>query len=101
MLLVSLNIVPYLRVSPVVFRVPPVLFSGACKQLVGGVVLLVHEAVLESPLAWRLRGRRRCGAAHGRGVNRGSSARSGDSFNSHQYILVSCTAGGTFHFQIY
>ena len=84
MLHVSFNVVPYLRVSPVVFRVPPVLFSGACKQLVGGVVLLVHEAVLESPLAWRLRGRRRCGAAHGRGVNRRSSARrrSGDSFNT-------------------
>ena len=78
MLLVSLNIVPYLRVSPVVFRVPPVLLSGAGEQLVGGVLLLVHEAVLESRLARRLRRRRRCDATHGRGVNRRSSARSGD-----------------------
>ena len=84
----SFNAVQYLRVSPVVFRVPPILFGGAGEQLVGGVLLLVHEAVLESPLARGLRGRRRCDAAHRRGVNRRSSARwrSSDSFNTSTMI---------------
>ena len=71
-----------LWVSPVVFRVPSVLFGRAGEQFVG-VLFLIHETVFHSPLAVGLRGSRRCDAAHWRGVDRGSSAcrRSVEKFN--------------------